>query len=1654
MRNFVRFLSGLCLLPAIWQPAMGFVISEINYHPPVGQEALEFIELANDSLTPQDLSGYRFVDGISFEFPEGTILEGGGFLVLCADAAAVSAHYGIENVIGNYEGRLDGGGERLTILNHADREMLSVRYDDQGKWPVGADGTGHTLVLKSVYKDPSEPEHWVQSPEIGGSPGQANFPDAREPEYEVMLFVDVGDEWLFKKGTEAFSTPPMAWIEEGFDDASWTPGPSGFGYGDDDDTTIFDDMRGGYSSVAVRKRVVLTQGDLDAPGDFFLGMTFDDGFCAFVNGAEVAQSKCPDEILWDQTAAGSQEAREERLFAVERGLLRAGENVIAIAGFNRRVTDSDFSLIPRFLRRRLIEEETAGEFRGTFNELYRGDGSGNSWVEMYNEGRVTIDLSGLRLTDDPARPDPFVFPDGARIDPGGFALLLEADTGLDLSGPKVQLFIIDQSGFTLASSAFDQSLPDDVDPTLFSEGSFPDGGRPGWVTDVLTPGAPNEVPRTTTVVINEIFYRPPEDRAGEFIELYNHGTESVDLSAFRFSRGINFTFPIGSAIGPDEYVVVAQDPAILLEHYDLDAHGPYEGELANSGENVRLVDTLGNLVDEVRFWDGGRWSQWADGRGSSLELIDPRQDNDFAAAWGPSDESEKAEWEEHSFTVEYAPSRESELHLLLGERGICRVDDITIATQSFEETVFLEAGAEWRYMKGTDAFSDPPLAWVDVDFDDSSWAVGPSGFGFGDDDDATILDDMRSVYSSVALRTTFEVTQEMLDLPGEIVFAIDFDDGFCAFLNGVEIAQMHCPADITHDAVASRSREAGEEETFSIPRERLRAGRNHLAVIGFNRSIGSNDFSVIPRVVHLRPGGLGENHIPNPGFEEDTRPWRIQGTHVFSERIEHDARSGNACLEIVATGKGDSTCNRIETDTSPAMKAQQYSVSLWTKWQRGTSLLILHGEFAQGPRNWFGTRDVNMSNNSLGKRIRMTVPWNLGTPGAENTQRAMLRTETGSENLGPVIADVKHSPLSPEEGQRVQVVARVADSDGVKSVHLLYKEDRSEGFETVEMFDDGDHGDGDPGDGVYGGNIPGLDRGKRVLFFVEAVDDTEVAGRFPVEAAEKTLLYMVEGAVAEQIQITMSSASSTDLNRRPLHSNDLVDGTFIFKNDDVYYNVGLRYRGSPWGRPSKQSYRVRFPKDNRYHRGRKDINISNRDSNDGMWTFLISRNSTRQVPAPASDYQYVATRIDGRPFQVPGVFESVDRDFLRRWYGSEAVDDIVCLKALGRLQFSDACQRTGWDEATMVHMDRDSENYRFYWGQSINQTRDNWQPWMDLTKVMDPNHTNDADFSRLIDSVMDVEAFLRVMMPRMLMNDGDAIFLGNGHNGYVVWNPLTKLWGLLPFDMGFAAVVGTNLTSVRDKQVQRLFRTPNTLRVQYRVAHDYATNGYWSAKAGPWLTALQASPGRRGGAQANQLRSNGPALLRRLNRYTDVAFEITTNGGEDIETGEPVIGLEGTAPVQVARMLFSINGSEAELLDVTWSGGTTPVRWSAPIRLASKENRIQIFGLDSVDEVIEEASIKVTLPDAPAATFVRGDVQGDLSVNISDAVAVLGHLFSGRPVPCVDAADVDDSGTVEITDALFLVEYLFLEGEPPMAPFPDPGVDPTEDELDCGQPAE
>jgi len=94
--------------------------------------------------------------------------------------------------------------------------------------------------------------------------------------------------------------------------------------------------------------------------------------------------------------------------------------------------------------------------------------------------------------------------------------------------------------------------------------------------------------------------------------------------------------------------------------------------------------------------------------------------------------------------------------------------------------------------------------------------------------------------------------------------------------------------------------------------------------------------------------------------------------------------------------------------------------------------------------------------------------------------------------------------------------------------------------------------------------------------------------------------------------------------------------------------------------------------------------------------------------------------------------------------------------------------------------------------------------------------------------------------------------------------------------------------------------------------------------------------------------------------------------------------------------------------------------------------------------------IQVVAPPFPRF-FLRGDADGNAKVEITDAIRILNYLFlGGVPPVCIDAADVNDTGRIDISSAVALLNFLFLGGPQPAVPFPNQGLDPTPDGVpDC-----
>ena len=195
------------------------------------------------------------------------------------------------------------------------------------------------------------------------------------------------------------------------------------------------------------------------------------------------------------------------------------------------------------------------------------------------------------------------------------------------------------------------------------------------------------------VVINEIMYNPAITAAG-YVELYNNSPSSTfDLSGWQL-QGLGYTFPAGSLIGPNRYVVLAGNPSAFASAYGgtTPIFDTFSGALSATGQNLFLVQPAevggsNTLVAGVRYGSSAPWPAAADSAGSSLQLLDPHQDNWRAGNWAvvlTNAPASAPQWQYVALTGT-APKP----ILLVGMHGTAGdvyVDDIKLVAGSVPET--------------------------------------------------------------------------------------------------------------------------------------------------------------------------------------------------------------------------------------------------------------------------------------------------------------------------------------------------------------------------------------------------------------------------------------------------------------------------------------------------------------------------------------------------------------------------------------------------------------------------------------------------------------------------------------------------------------------------------------------------------------------------------------------------------------------------------------------------------------------------------------------------------------------------------------------------------------------------------------------------------
>jgi len=167
---------------------------------------------------------------------------------------------------------------------------------------------------------------------------------------------------------------------------------------------------------------------------------------------------------------------------------------------------------------------------------------------------------------------------------------------------------------------------------LKPRGSIAPGFLIRWLAVLLLPLAARAV--DTTTVFNEVMYHPAGADDPEWIELHNEMAVNMDLSGWRITGGVNFTFPAGTTIAAGGYMVVASNPAALQASAGITGVlGPWTGSLDNGSEMITLRNAIDREMDEFHYEDSGCFPVAPDGSGVSLAKRAPQLATGDPESW-------------------------------------------------------------------------------------------------------------------------------------------------------------------------------------------------------------------------------------------------------------------------------------------------------------------------------------------------------------------------------------------------------------------------------------------------------------------------------------------------------------------------------------------------------------------------------------------------------------------------------------------------------------------------------------------------------------------------------------------------------------------------------------------------------------------------------------------------------------------------------------------------------------------------------------------------------------------------------------------------------------------------------------------------------------
>ena len=1586
--------------------------NELQYHPADGQlpgaaAGQEWLELHNQMAVDVDLSGWSLTGGIDYQFAAGTVLPAGGYLVVAASPSLLTA----VAAVGPYQGQLSNQGEEVWLVDNNGRVMDILEYGDgsaerlHDTWPVGADGSGATLAKRKPSLSSQFASNWSTSLQLGGTPGRENFPQLVHDGSSRSLVALEGEWWYQDNGLE----PGDDWKQLAFDPTD----PDG-------DPQTLDAWQRGFAALGSEGQLNLpiplqtiidpvptttyfrTEFDYAATFASFrldLGYLVDDGAVIYLNGTEVARDNLPAGDTTPDTRAIHRQRTAAAGIVVPAELLVAGTNVLAVE-VHQAVSDATgppvenpaglvIAAAPSFA---ITWDGNDGDF---FDESVNAPvpnnlalaangatpfatgelGVGIHFVQTLNDGRYGNSYSWI--SSNVAEPFAGINfgqlveiervawgRDNGRLNPpagdeacGGqcadrwaglytlqFTTVAEPGVDTPLTGDPatgwqtIGTFDYQQVIDSGVGGGFTPYLRHEYDVRQNGSSLLATGLRllvPNSsiaIDEIEAYGEPREqLLHAASLVITEqlepIVVPPLEFQevaaAGEsfWVELLNTGESTLDLTGFQL---------VGSASAAQ----VSSLPA---------SHLPAGERLVVTAAQLGFSPAAGNRL----FLLGAGGETFVD---AVLVGDQPRgRSTDHDARW---------------LLTETATPGESNLFALRDEIVIHEIQYHAQPYHATDELPFVEASQEWIELYNRSDHAVDLSGWQLAGGIDYTLPIGT----FLNAGDYLVVANHREalahLYPTARIVGDFSRSLNngsdtilLFDALGNLADEVTyFDRGrWPQFADGGGATLE------LRDAWADNRRPEAWAASEEWPRSRWQtvtyrgiadnsgfttvSDRYHEFIFGL---LDAGEFLIDDISLIESPAGEPIERIQNGSFEDDilgepASTWRIGGNHGGQVVIDPDDPQ-NQVLHVTASGALEDRLNHAETtlaDGARIVRGREYEISFRAKWLAGSPQLNTHLFF-----------------NTLPRTTLLETPARSGTPGRPNSRQV--------DNLGPTYAQLSHTPAVPAENEPVTVAVEVDDPQGVSAVDLYYSVNAG-AWQSVAMSVDGN--------GTYRGSIPGQSTASIVQFYVEGRDAAGGLSQFPAAGPDARALYKVEDNQAasgplHNFRIVMTAADTARLHDPTLQtSNGRLGATVIYNESEVFYDVGVRLKGSNAGRGNNDflSFNVQF-----------DPTQLFRDTHE---TVAIDR-SGRSAPLPLAQDEILIKHLGNHASGVasryndlvhviaPNPIHTRTALLMMARYGDIYLDSQFAGGSDGtvyKLDIAYVANNTtdGNPESPKIvfpyshpspakdiqDLGDDKERYRSHLFIRNNRSRDDFSQMIAAGQAL---RLSGDELLEAAADVIDVDQWARTFAVQSLSGAVDVYSRTTLHHNIVFYvRPEDNRVLALPWDWDFAFQNGISASLLGpSSNATKLLQLPANLRRFHGHLLDIIENTYNNAYLDRWIdhygeVADQDFSHIKNyvNARAGFVRSQLPAVI---------PFEITSGGGADFDVDEASVTLSGRGWINVHQIRRS---GSTQPLDVHWIDAET---WELTLPLAPGANPIALEAINYRGEMVGEAAVTVT----------------------------------------------------------------------------------------------